>query len=56
MTDVEKLYEEGLVLENPDVDMQGDNPTITQPSTNQSVTSESLLFTGFSDSDSDYIP
>jgi hypothetical protein len=57
--DIEKLYEEGIVLENPDVDMGdvNDNPTIAGPtSSHQSLTSQSLSFNGFTDSDSDYIP
>jgi hypothetical protein len=44
--DVRKLFEEGFGrVEKPDVEMQDD-----------SLTSQSLSFTGFSDSDSDYIP
>lgn len=61
--DVEKLFEEGVVMENPDVDMADDNPTITGSNAstitgpnNASLTSQSLSFNGFSDSDSDYIP
>jgi hypothetical protein len=48
MEDVENLYEEGEVLEKPDVVMGNDNQI--------SLTSQSLSFTGFTDSDSDYIP
>ena len=52
--DIEKLYEEGPVMENPDVQM--DDTPIAGPSTNQSLTSQSLSYNGFSDSDSDYVP
>jgi hypothetical protein len=51
--DVDKLYEEQIKKENPDVAMQ-EEPS-AGPST-QSLSSQSLSFTGFSDSDSDYIP
>jgi hypothetical protein len=55
--DVKRMYEKRRVLsEEPDVEMQGENPTITAPSTNNSLTSQSLSFNGFSDSDSDYVP
>lgn len=52
-TDVEHIFEEGIVLENPDAEME-DNP-IAGPS-NQSFTSQSLSYAGFTDSDSDYVP
>jgi hypothetical protein len=51
-TDIKKLYEKSRDIEKPDAEMQ-DN---TGPSANQSLTSQSLSFNGFSDSDSDYIP
>ena len=52
--DVKKLFDEGTVLENFDVEMN-DRP-IAGPSTNQSLTSQSLSYNGFTDGDSDYIP
>ena len=48
--DVKRLYEKSI--EKPDAKME-DN---TGPSTNQSLTSQSLSFNGFSDTDSDYVP
>jgi hypothetical protein len=56
LADIEKLYEEDVILENPDVDMDDDNPAITGPSTNRSLTAQSLSNNGFTDSDSDYVP
>lgn len=50
--DIQTLYEKSGVIEMPDVEMQD----ITGPSANQSLTSQSLSFNGFSDTDSDYIP
>jgi hypothetical protein len=55
MSDVEKLYEEGRVIENPDVEMQENIPS-AGPNPDKSFTSQSLSFNGFSDTDSDYIP
>jgi hypothetical protein len=52
LVDVENLYNESLVIENSDVEMQDENET-SEPNT---LTSQSLSFNGFSDSDSDYIP
>lgn len=49
--DVELLFEEGGVVEKPDVEMQGVGST-----SGQSLTPQSLSRDGFSDSDSDYIP
>ena len=49
--DVEKLFEEIEFLDNPQV-----ISLVNGPSTNRSLTSQSLSFNGFSDSDSDYIP
>jgi hypothetical protein len=52
--DIETLYEE--YFEKPDVEMKEDKPDTGSSSANQSLTSQSLSFNGFSDSDSDYIP
>lgn len=52
--DVEKLFDEGTVLENFDVEMN--DRSIAGPSTNRSLTSQSLSYNGFTDGDSDYIP
>ena len=48
--DVENLFDEARVIENPDVEMDDEKPSAGQ------LTSQSLSFTGFSDSDPDYIP
>jgi hypothetical protein len=50
--DVENLYDEARVIENPDVEMDDEKPSAGQCT----LTSQSLSFTGFSDSDPDYIP
>jgi hypothetical protein len=52
MSDVQKLYDEGIVIENPDVEMGEAGPSTAD----KSLTPQSLSFNGFSDSDSDYIP
>lgn len=52
--DIEMLFEEGLVLENPDVEMGDTN----REQTNRSLTSQSLSHHGFTDSESgsEYLP
>lgn len=54
-SDIEKFYEKGRVIENPDVEMPIDQ-SLTGFSNDQSLSSQSLSINGFSDSDSDYIP
>jgi MoxR-like ATPase len=51
-TDIKTLYETRRDIERPEAEMQD----ITGPSADQSLTSQSLSFNGFSESDSDYIP
>jgi len=56
LNDIEKLFEEGTVIEKPDSEMK--DQTDPGPSANGTLTPQSLSFEGFteSDSDPDYVP